>query len=381
VNLPLALDQLAPPQAAAPVVVAIPARNEEDRIAACLSALADQRDAPPPLVLVLMNNCTDATRLVVQAFAATCELSVHGACVELPPPLANAGHARGLAMDRAAHFACADGVLLTTDADGRVAPDWLAANLRAIRAGADAVAGRALIDPQEAELIPAELHEADARECAYAALLDQIVSLIDPDPADPWPRHDEHSGASIAVTRGVYGRAGGMPGMPLGEDRAFFDSLRRMGARIRHAPDVWVTVSGRIEGRAEGGMADTMRRRMTAPDVMLDERVEATQAAARRARLRRAVRQACQEFACSGVAPDAAIAAALRLPTSVVRAVLANGFGEAWAELEARSPVLRRRRLPVARLAIETARARRLRAGLLRQAAADPAGIRLASPG
>jgi hypothetical protein len=52
------------------------------------------------------------------------------------------------------------------------------------------------------------------------------------------------------------------PGTPLGEDRAFFDALRRVDARIRHVPGVRVVVSARIVGRAPGGMADTMRRRV-----------------------------------------------------------------------------------------------------------------------
>ena len=38
------------------------------------------------------------------------------------------------------------------------------------------------------------------------------------------------------MTVAAYWRAGGMPATPLGEDRAFFDALRRMDARIRHAP-------------------------------------------------------------------------------------------------------------------------------------------------
>jgi hypothetical protein len=117
-------------------------------------------------------------------------------------------------------------VLLTTDADARVSPDWVADNLAALAAGADAVAGRAEIESEGARLIPAHLHAIDARERAFAALLDEIAALVDPDPADPWPRHDEHTGASIAVSVAAYRRADGMPAAPLGEDRAFFAALR-----------------------------------------------------------------------------------------------------------------------------------------------------------
>src|SRR6185437_9299152 len=101
------------------------------------------------------------------------------------------------------------GVLLTTDADGRVAPDWIAANLAAIRDGAEAVAGRAEIDPVEAKAIPAHLHADDALECAYADRLDEIDWLVDPDrrpagagTASPAPRRAAPALACRAGRRG-----------------------------------------------------------------------------------------------------------------------------------------------------------------------------------
>jgi hypothetical protein len=71
------------------------------------------------------------------------------------------------------------------------------------------------------------------------------------------------AGSTLFSACGVYKTlwAAG-PGTPLGEDRAFFDALRRVDARIRHVPGVRVVVSARIVGRAPGGMADTMRRRV-----------------------------------------------------------------------------------------------------------------------
>ena len=41
-----------------------------------------------------------------------------------------------------------DGAILTTDADSQVAPDWIAENLAAIDAGADAVLGRISLDSE-----------------------------------------------------------------------------------------------------------------------------------------------------------------------------------------------------------------------------------------
>lgn len=114
-------------------------------------------------------------------------------------------------MEKAAALAHEDAVLLTTDADGRVPADWIKANLAIIESGVQVVAGRAEIDPSEAKNIPNVLHEDDARECYYGRLVGEIDALLDPDPSDPWPRHNEHSGASLAVTLPAYRIAGGIP--------------------------------------------------------------------------------------------------------------------------------------------------------------------------
>jgi len=343
----------------APAVVAIPARDEEERIGNCLTALASQSRAPDHIVLHL-NNCTDRTADAARRVPFKAQTRLHILECDLPPQCANAGYARYLAMQRAAGLAGNFGVLMTTDADGRVDPDWVRHNLAALAAGADAVAGWAEIDSVEAAQIPKSLHEDDARECAYDALCDEIEALLDPDPYDPWPRHTQHSGASIAVTVDAYRRAGGIPAISAGEDRAFFAALRRSDARIRHAPDCHVLVSGRTEGRAAGGMAETIRRRMTAPDPHIDDRLEPVEDWVRRINLRLLCRDAYRRRA----AP-ADFAQAIGLERSLVRKSLrAETFGAAWGNLEAASPLLRRRLVSVADLAAQTSLARDIRDGL-----------------
>ena len=351
-------------QTSAPII-AIPVRNEEGLIAACLTAIGRQAGAPWPHVLLLLNNTTDRTAWVAREAAAAQPMTL--TILEHSFPLAEqtAGHARRLAMQHAARRVQPGGVLLCTDADGRVAPDWLAANLFHIRQGADAVAGRALMDSADAAAIPAALHEADGREVAYATVLDQIACLLDPDPADPWPRHTEHSGASICVTLDAYRRCGGVPAVSLGEDRAFFAALRGIDARIRHAPDVVVIVSGRVFGRARGGMADTIRRRLTAPDPFIDDALEPALDRMRRLRLRRRLRSARAE---GSLVPD--IAAELCWPVRRIEAALAlPSFGAAWAALEESCTALAPRPVPTTALAAEMAIAVRLRDGLQRAAA------------
>lgn len=355
---------LARPDAALRSIVAIPVKDEAERLPACLKALTSQQTQRPDAVVVLINNSTDGSAALAHQLAHSLPVPVFITEHEFPRPQAHAGAARRMAMELAAARLTAEphhATLLTTDADATVPPDWVAANLWCLRAGAEAVAGRAVIDPREAALIPARLHEDDARECAYAALLDELAAIVDPLPWDPWPRHTEHSGASIAVRLSAYRRAGGMPAPALGEDRHFFASLNRTDARIRHAPEIAVTVSGRVIGRAGGGMADTMRRRMLEPDAYLDEALEPAAAWLRRVTLRHAFRQAFFAGRAERPVQRRAIAAALRVKPGIVdHACLHLHCGAAWAQLEAASPMLRRHRVPVSELARQTLLASRL---------------------
>ena len=336
-------------------VVALPARDEEARLGPCLEALFGGT-ARPDAAVVLLNNCTDGSEHIAHDFAG--RLPVHVIACRLPPELAHAGHARALAM-RHADAMCGDGdVLLTTDADGVVARDWLAGTLAAFAAGAEAVCGRAVIDPADALLIPAHLHEDDARETTLTRLLDEIAARIDPDDADPWPRHTEHSGASIAVRCGLYRRAGGLPACESGEDRAFVEALQRLDTRVRHAPDVVVTVSGRTEGRARDGMADAIRRRIMRQDELTDERLEPAWHAWRRVQLRARARGLRAQ---GGRVAAGELAADLGLDGAVVEGLLRGPhFGAAWSSLSALSPRLARRRVAFAALPAEIEAATRL---------------------
>lgn len=271
--------------AVAPVIVAIPAKDEAERIVDCLAALAMQRDGtgrPLPAgtfsVLVYANDCADETA----AEALRCDgLSPHRIEVvsgQAPPGEGNAGRARRRAMDLAAErlegAGHAAGLLLTTDADTCVALDWVAATLRALAAGVDAVAG--YVDGQAAELLrlgPAFLGRGRLED-DYLSRAAEIDARCDPRPHNPWPTHRVSSGASLAVTLAAYRAIGGLPAVPLGEDIALTRMLDRHGFKVRHAMDVVVSTSCRFDGRAAGGAADTMRERHIDPDAGCDEGIE-----------------------------------------------------------------------------------------------------------
>jgi Glycosyl transferase family 2 len=338
-------------------VVAIPAKNEASCINPCLAALARQT-RKPDAVLLLPNNCTDDTAAVAAAMSSSlpCRVDIH--CHKFPPPSANAGNARRTVMQLAAELAGRDGILLTTDADTVVADDWIERNLQAISAGADLVCGRVALDAAEALLIPSHLHTDDALECELTELLDRMATELDPDPADPWPRHAEASGASLAVTVAAFLRVGGIPAVAAGEDRAFAAALARTDARVRHDPWVRVTVSGRTIGRAPGGMADTIRRRMQQQDEFTDASLEPSIDAYRRFDFRRRVRMARQ---LQGGTPPGELAVDLGIPATALECMLQRRFfGITWADIQAASPFLVRRRVKFTDLSNQIAYARQL---------------------
>ena len=233
-------------------VVAIPVHNEAELIRPCLAALNAQEGAQLSHIVLLANNCTDETVQIARSAPIRPGTVLHVIERLLPPKQSSAGHARRLAMQCAARLAGPDGILLTTDGDARVDPDWLAATLRVFDQGVDVVCGWVDLDSDDWCRIPVTLHQADAEECAYDRLCDEIHARLDPDSDDPLPRHTQHSGASIALTAPIFAQCGGVPDVPYGEDRALLHALRRVDARIRHAPEVHVTVSGRVVGAQQG---------------------------------------------------------------------------------------------------------------------------------
>jgi len=238
-------------------VVCIPAHNEAAALPALIAAL--DRQTRPAKVLVLANNCSDGTAQAARMAAHRIDLRVEE--VSLPTGRANAGVARGLAMSAGAQWlneiGGAGGVLLSTDADTVPPPHWVAANLRAFEAGCEAVGGEIRL-PQDG--VTQWVSLTRARVTRYWAAVRALSERIDPVSHDPWPRHGDHTGASLALTLTAYEAAGGVPPIPTGEDNALVAAVERQGGRVRHDPDVWTAVSIREDGRAAGGMAAEMRR-------------------------------------------------------------------------------------------------------------------------
>ena len=78
-------------------VVAIPVRDEAERIGRCLAALARQ-SVPADHIVLLLNNCTDRTAEVIKQLPQA-HHRIHIIECNLDEPLASAGFARALAMN------------------------------------------------------------------------------------------------------------------------------------------------------------------------------------------------------------------------------------------------------------------------------------------
>ncbi len=323
------------------LVVAIPVKDEQDRIAACLASLAGQVevDFAEVGVVLMLNNCRDATVDRVRAISPDLPFRLDLRRVELPEPYANAGWARRLAMEAAADWAGPQGVILTTDADTQVEADWIAANLREIEAGADAVAGYVEAHPIELMELPPEILERGSLEWEYQQLVAEMVARVDPEPHDPWPRHNQNCGASAAITVATYRRIGGLPPRPVGEDRALFEMVRRVDGRIRHSLDVQVITSARTDGRALGGLSDAIRLRGE-PDHACDEMLEVAVVAFRRALWRRRLRKMWFEGGAEAIYKSDWARRLGVSPRELRTACEPRCFGEVWAGIEAMSPRL-----------------------------------------
>lgn len=321
------------------IVVAIPARDEADLLPVCLRAIAAQQgvDMACVTVVVSANNCTDDTAARARAMDLPFALDV--AEVALPPDRAHAGGARRHAMDAAAALCGEHGLIVTTDADARADPDWLAGYVAAFAPGIAAVAGRVSADWDELSQFPADVLEVGAIEWEYQNLAAEFEARCDPQPHDPWPSHNQTCGANAAITRAWYRRIGGLPVLRTGEDGAMFDAVWRRDGLIRHDPRPHVTVSARLVGRAQGGMADALASRH-GDDYLCDDLLEPAADLERRARLRHAARAAfaaghfVRWSAEAGV--DPALAAEAGDPPH---------FGEAWQHLEANWALLAKRRI------------------------------------
>lgn len=240
--------------------VCVPARNEAEHIGNLIAALAVHRLPAPLLVALCVNNSTDDTAAIAARAADAAHGRVTLEIVEktFEPRYAHAGSARRAAMDLgAALLPDKNDLLISTDADCRPPADWVANNIAC--AGLDTIIGGRITIDQDEKSCDARIAAFRARFDAYWEAVREIEDRIDPVPWDPAPRHGDHTGASLALSVDLYQRAGGVPPLSTGEDRALVEAAVAAGGRLIHPTAVWTRTSARTAGRAIGGMAEDIR--------------------------------------------------------------------------------------------------------------------------
>ncbi|HEX2739000.1 MAG TPA: hypothetical protein VHM69_01035, partial [Rubrobacter sp.] len=134
------------------------------------------------------------------------------------------------------------------DADTIVAPDWLAAQLRAVSEGARAIGGR--IELADDGSLP----EGVARKHAEHGRLRHGRLLSDPDGLGKM-EHWQFSGASLALTAEVYKEVGGLQPRTALEGEHLERVPRQHSIPIHRLLSVRATTSARRVGRAERGLS------------------------------------------------------------------------------------------------------------------------------
>lgn len=240
-------------------VVAVPVRNEAARLPRLLHALAAQRGGAPVVLSLLFDGCTDDSRDVVAALAPSLPYRVVGAeLAESGAP--NAGRARAAAAALASEQA-SGAPLLTTDADSEPDPDWVAANLAALR-HAEIVAGRIVLDTPAGAPVQSRLARYYDRVHALRRTLDPVG----------WEADESHhwtSGASLAFHADAYRALGGFAPLACGEDADIADRAWRAGFRVRRDAGVTVRTSTRRQGRVIDGFGAGLARMEAAADLPL----------------------------------------------------------------------------------------------------------------
>ena len=234
----------------AAVAVVVPARDEAGSIAACVQsvvAACEQCSARERWIVVVADQCDDDTaELALNTLGPLGEViqSRRGA----------AGAARRLGCAAALRRFSGQGYraneiwLANTDADTSVPTDWLEQQLTLARGGARAVAGTVSI--------PSLRHHG--RDIAHLLMSDYLVQVDG--------SHSHVHGANFGVAAEAYLDVGGWSDARLAEDHCLWERLRARGWPLMATAGLCVQTSARLRGRAAGGFASTLSKKVEALD-------------------------------------------------------------------------------------------------------------------
>jgi glycosyltransferase involved in cell wall biosynthesis len=203
--------------------IIVPAHNEEETIAGCVTSLLTASQAPALAgeaveIIVVLDACRDRTGSVARALGVrTIEVRANNV---------------GLARQAGAASALARGArwLAFTDADSVVGPQWLTSQLAL---GADAVCGTVSVEDWG----------------TYGERMRRHFRLTYKDTNG----HAHVHGANMGVSAQAYVAAGGFIGLQTGEDVALVEALKTCGARVEWSSAPRVITSVRKNFKAPGG--------------------------------------------------------------------------------------------------------------------------------
>lgn len=210
--------------------ILIPVHNEEALLGECLEAAMIAARHPGLLgesvqILVVLDSCSDASGAIAQTFAVQ----------HLEVQARNVGHVRGVGarhlLNQGARW------ISCTDADSRVAPDWLVAQLAL---NADAVCGTVTVD-------------------TWSEGFDSAAQIRYLQGYQACDGHRHIHGANLGISAGAYIRAGGFEPLACHEDVQLVRDLERCGALIAWSHSPQVVTSARLEARAQGGFGDYLK--------------------------------------------------------------------------------------------------------------------------
>lgn len=206
--------------------VLVPAHNEEALVGDCLRSIQHAArhsalEGEPVEILVALDSCSDDTAAICHALGVR-TVALEARCV---------GQARRAAADLLLQSGAR--WLASTDADSRVPPDWLAAQLAC---GADVFCGTVRVSdwldfaPRVRAAFLAGEHYEDG--------------------------HPHVHGANLGLRADAYRAVGGFPALAAHEDHGLLHALERHGYAIaRHAHPA-VATSARRDARARHGFGD-----------------------------------------------------------------------------------------------------------------------------
>jgi glycosyltransferase involved in cell wall biosynthesis len=229
------------------VGVVVPARNEQGSIAACLKSILaaiDACDLNHAWVVLAADRCVDRTVPIARQV-----LRNRGHVI-----LCNAGSAgaaRRVGTDHLLQLAAdvprSSLWLANTDADTVVPRDWIARHLKFAQSGASALAGIVNVE----SFVGHGAHGAATFARHYAINADGT--------------HPHVHGANLGLRADACVDAGGWTDIRVGEDHCLWRRLKARGWPAVSTAASVVSTSGRLRGRARGGFADTLRRRLQLP--------------------------------------------------------------------------------------------------------------------